>query len=94
MTGKQNLILFVGLLLIFLNLWWGGQWHVIWAVLSNNIPAPGSTSPNYNYGASKGTGQSNNAGSSGSESAPGQSNAPGVTPIQPLGPLPFGMVAL
>lgn len=89
MTGKQNLILFIGLLLIFLNLWWGGQWSVIWSVISNNIPAAGSTSPNYNYGA--GTGQSNNKGSSGSESAPGQSNAPGVTPIQPIGPLPFGM---
>lgn len=90
MTGKQNLILFVGLLLIFLNLWWGGQWSVIWAVVTNNAQAPGSVTPQYGYG----TGTSNNGGSSGSESAPGQSNAPGVTPIQPLGPLPGPLMVL
>lgn len=94
MNGKQNLILFIGLLLIFLNLWWGGQWSEIWAVLTNNIPASGSTEPNYGYG------QNTNPGPLPSNPVPPNAGAPPggsneVPPIQPLGPLPmFGGVAL
>lgn len=45
MTAKQNLILMIGIILILLNLIWGGQFSTIWDVIKN-VPQSSNTNSN------------------------------------------------
>lgn len=46
MTGKQQGVLWGGLLLVFLRMWSTGQWAMIWGTASQpNYSSPGSNAP-------------------------------------------------
>jgi len=87
MTAKQNIILFIGIILIILNMWFRGQWSVLWSGIfesdSNDITgANGSGIP-------PPTGISKNPGTGkcppGYISAFGKCWSPGQNPIPPSG---------